>query len=734
MRRKSLSLLLIAPILLVLLLTQLADVQAARPLPINQEPVVDEGASGVPLAQPLSIRIRQQIPISVPYVLFAATPLTAALPAAVEPIPAPSLAAGEAATEVVSLADAVAALGQGVITETAPLTSEAIPLTEVVVPGAADEVTPTEAITLGEALTVTAVPVAIPEGTTEGTAEGTSEGASASSTGESGASEEDAAALGLETTAAPPTATEVVSPAIVPLIAIPGAALPDTTSITATTPLTDLLATPSIFLASDLTSTPGVLPTLGLTLDLDIQVLVTDTMTSTVPATVIVRITGMPTFTVPITLALSPPPDTALVYVEAVTPTEALTIPTLSLTPGVTVTESLTVTPPLTESAETTSTEGLTMTEGVTEVVTPTPTVPAALTVVTFTVPLTTNVRLTPSVDGEIVRRASPDEIFQFVAQNAAGDWYLLREGNWVAQIALGEPLTGLPTASDDLIAALRSEAASATPTPVPTPGPTLEPTATPTVAPFTPVTVTTTTNANLRAGPGTTFDIAGNTEFGQAVVVVARNDAGDWLRLQDGSWISAPLVQGAPPLASIPAFDPNATPTPAPTPTPLAETVAPPEAEATPEATPSTGGASLPTPTPRQPTLTVDENLYLVDFDSISSNYDRALTAVDRLVDSASGNAAVLSDAQWQTDMNTAIQLIRRAGQDVAGLVVPERFAAAHNSLVAAATQYNTAADALAAGLQQTDLTQFERAFAAIGLGDASMAQAAAALNAFRP
>jgi hypothetical protein len=129
-----------------------------------------------------------------------------------------------------------------------------------------------------------------------------------------------------------------------------------------------------------------------------------------------------------------------------------------------------------------------------------------------------------------------------------------------------------------------------------------------------------------------------------------------------------------------------------------------------------------------------VDENVYLVEFDNIVSNYQRALTAIDRLVTSASGNTAVFEDQQWLTDMNTAIQLLRNAGPAVARLSVPERFAAAQNSLAAAVTQYNQAADLLQAGVDARSTDQFDDAFSAIALGDASVAQASAALSAFRP
>jgi len=61
-----------------------------------------------------------------------------------------------------------------------------------------------------------------------------------------------------------------------------------------------------------------------------------------------------------------------------------------------------------------------------------------------------------------------------------------------------------------------------------------------------TPVAVTV-RGANLRAGPGTSYAKVGSLPQGQPVQVVARNAAGDWLQLADGSWIFAELVANAP-------------------------------------------------------------------------------------------------------------------------------------------------------------------------------------------
>lgn len=73
--------------------------------------------------------------------------------------------------------------------------------------------------------------------------------------------------------------------------------------------------------------------------------------------------------------------------------------------------------------------------------------------------------------------------------------------------------------------------------------------------------------NANLRAGPGTTYTVVGNTRAGDALAIVARNADGTWLQLEDGAWIAAFLVDNGPRVADLPlAADIPEQPTPAPT------------------------------------------------------------------------------------------------------------------------------------------------------------------------
>jgi hypothetical protein len=49
--------------------------------------------------------------------------------------------------------------------------------------------------------------------------------------------------------------------------------------------------------------------------------------------------------------------------------------------------------------------------------------------------------------------------------------------------------------------------------------------------------------NANLRAGPSTTFAIVGGAPIGQVVQIVENNQDGTWYKLDNGQWIAAFLV-----------------------------------------------------------------------------------------------------------------------------------------------------------------------------------------------
>lgn len=106
------------------------------------------------------------------------------------------------------------------------------------------------------------------------------------------------------------------------------------------------------------------------------------------------------------------------------------------------------------------------------------------------------------------------------------------------------------------------------TPIPVPTDTPTeiptvVVPTAVPTSTPVPVSGPSANGNANLRAGPGTGFAVAGSVQPGEKLEVIGRSPAGDWLKLATGLWIASKLVNDVPdaPVVEVPTA-PAAPPT----------------------------------------------------------------------------------------------------------------------------------------------------------------------------
>jgi len=74
---------------------------------------------------------------------------------------------------------------------------------------------------------------------------------------------------------------------------------------------------------------------------------------------------------------------------------------------------------------------------------------------------------------------------------------------------------------------------------------------------------------ANLRAGPGTTYDRVGSVSQNETLEIVGMTAGGDWYRLKSGAWIAAFLVDGM--VGTVPVVAaPTPTPTTRPTKTPM--------------------------------------------------------------------------------------------------------------------------------------------------------------------
>ena len=136
---------------------------------------------------------------------------------------------------------------------------------------------------------------------------------------------------------------------------------------------------------------------------------------------------------------------------------------------------------------------------------------------------------------------------------------------------------------------------------------------------------------ANLRSGPGTNFPIVGGAVRGQVLAVAGRNAAGNWLRLTDGSWIAAFLVDGAPaglavvgagtqmkPVEEIQAtIVPAAPPVPRPAPT---ATLMPATAPASAPVVPAVGQQQAGSCDPSYPTLCIPIGISDLDCPDITA------------------------------------------------------------------------------------------------------------------
>jgi len=119
-----------------------------------------------------------------------------------------------------------------------------------------------------------------------------------------------------------------------------------------------------------------------------------------------------------------------------------------------------------------------------------------------------------------------------------------------VAQISPTAPAADTPTDVPAATAAPATSTPTTAPTATPTPTTTAPPTDTPAPLPIdTPVPAPqpqTARSANLRAGPGTNYEVVGSATAQEPVEVTGRNEAGDWLEIQTAhgeAWIAAFLV-----------------------------------------------------------------------------------------------------------------------------------------------------------------------------------------------
>jgi len=424
---------------------------------------------------------------------------------------------------------------------------------------------------------------------------------------------------------------------------------------------TGATAAAEVTAAAELTPTetltaPLLLSSVPVTLEIELDFVVTQTLTTTVPASVTLLLSDLQTQTVPISVVVAPL-EAGSALVELVLPEELLPTPTI------TPTEELTATEAITPTAQTTPTvEAVPAVSGVPLIAT--------------SVIENANLRAGPGTNFAIVGQAAAGQEVQVAAVSEDGGWYLLGNGAWIAGFLVAAPEAPVPVVNDQILQAVTGQTAPA-PTGVVTP--------------------TVTVDANLRAGPGTEFDVIGGTITGQAINIVGRNADGTWFRLDNGGWVFAALVANPPPLESVPVLNPDGTPAAAPQPPGLGSLL--------PTPTPT------PTPTPQpQPQNEALETYFTAAIELIRQ-FDLVQSSLDGLLREVNTNNALLGDANWTTRMNAALALLRRTSASVGELAVPADAQTIHSQLEAAALSYTQAADALSAAIQRGSIAQIQEA-----------------------
>ena len=227
--------------------------------------------------------------------------------------------------------------------------------------------------------------------------------------------------------------------------------------------------------------------------------------------------------------------------VAAVTRTKKPTFtPTVAVTPTPTPTSAHTATPTQSPTATTT--------------LTATP-VPGQMATIGEDL---VNLRAGPGTDYAIIAQLAAGAELQIVGRGAENDWVYVQPEDGDAGWVFASYLTGI----DDMDALV-----------VVTPDPDVLPLA-----------EVSEELVNLRGGPGAEYEILSQLSQDQTLMVVGRNEAGDWLAVKfggDTGWIFIDLVTYSGDIADLPVQAPPPTPTPPPaTPTPkpvaLAAAVAP--------------------------------------------------------------------------------------------------------------------------------------------------------------
>ena len=192
---------------------------------------------------------------------------------------------------------------------------------------------------------------------------------------------------------------------------------------------------------------------------------------------------------------------------------------------------------------------------------------------------------------------------------------------------------------------------------------------------------------ANIRSGPGTDFEIVRVAQAGEEVIAVGQNEDGTWLQLEDGNWIATFLVDPTD-TGSAPE---NGT-----------------EETCTNESSANESSAEeTPTPTPEEsdtvtPTVEVGavgnqaaSAVYLLEIEAINTYMADALTTLEDLLQNPQP-----ANVQWRLQVAAQIAVIQGAHDEFLAITPVAGYEELHDQVVAMATTCQEAANEVDDGI----------------------------------
>ncbi len=247
-------------------------------------------------------------------------------------------------------------------------------------------------------------------------------------------------------------------------------------------------------------------------------------------------------------------------------------------------------------------------------------------------------------------------------------------------------------------------------PTATPQPTPTIP--STPTATPVS-IKVSAKQTVNVRQGPGTQFAVVGKLQLNTNVVVLGKNEDGQWLQIAlpdaaNPGWVSVSVVSvsGATDSLQVIAVVPSPTTT-----------------------RQSVVATKAPTAKPSSAT-NLSESEYADATKKIFDEQSGAFKQLGNLLVSAGDNPTLVVDNTWTVKTAYNIAIIKDCSARIRKLKPPLRYATAHAAVVESANHYDKAMDLLVYSIDHLDADKMKQAMDEMALGNTDMERAVALIK----